>query len=66
LFSDFVEEKNIKDKMRSMRFLLVWDKDSYTGSFLVFFSCIYVLQPQLIYIFQSSSLVHFPLWPQPV
>jgi hypothetical protein len=28
-------------------FLLVWDKDSYTGSFLVLFPCIYVLQLQL-------------------
>jgi hypothetical protein len=27
-----------------MLFLLVWEKDSYTGSFLVLFPCIYVLQ----------------------
>jgi hypothetical protein len=40
-----------------MAFLLVWDKDSYTGRFLVLFSCIYVLQPQLVYPYQSSPLI---------
>jgi hypothetical protein len=36
LFSNCVEEKT-KDKMRNMTFLLVWNKDSYTRSFLVLF-----------------------------
>jgi hypothetical protein len=57
----FYRRKNIKDKKRSMPFLLVWDKDSYTGSLLVLFPCICVLQPQLIHFFQSSSLLPSPL-----
>jgi hypothetical protein len=40
-----------------MRFLLVWDKDHYTGNFLVLFPCTYVLKPQFINLFQSSSLL---------
>jgi hypothetical protein len=46
----FYRRKNIKDKKRNMTFLLVWNKDSYTGSFLVLFQCIYVLQPQLVHL----------------
>jgi hypothetical protein len=38
-----VEEKKIKDKTKNLRFLLVWDKNSYTGIFLVIFPCICVL-----------------------
>jgi hypothetical protein len=30
-------------KRKKMKFLLVWDKDSYTGRFLVIFPCMYVL-----------------------
>jgi hypothetical protein len=44
-----------------MTFLLVYDKAGYTGSFLVFFPCMYVLQPQLVGHFQSSSLFPSPL-----
>jgi hypothetical protein len=58
---DFVEVKNVNDKMRNMAFLLVWYKDNYTGSFLVLFPCMYVLQLQLIHLFQSSSLLPSPL-----
>jgi hypothetical protein len=36
-----------------MAFMLVWDKDSYTGRFLVLFPYIYVLQPQLVHLYQS-------------
>jgi hypothetical protein len=43
----FCRRKNIKDKKRNMVFLLVGDKDNYTGKFLVF-PCIYVLQPQMV------------------
>jgi hypothetical protein len=51
-----------------MVFLLVWNKDSYTGRFLVLFPNIHVLPPQLVHLFQSSSLLPspFPWWPQPV
>jgi hypothetical protein len=48
LFSNFVEEKRETIK-RKTSFLLVWDKASYTGSFLGIFPCIYVLYPQLVY-----------------
>jgi hypothetical protein len=43
-------------KKKTWHFLLVWDKDSYTGSFLVIFPCLYVLYsttglfPVIIYI----------------
>jgi hypothetical protein len=39
----FCRRKNIKDKMRNMKFLLIWDKCNYTGSLLVIFPCIYAL-----------------------
>jgi hypothetical protein len=42
LLSDFAEKK---DKKKNLTFLLVWDKDSYLGSFLVIFPCIYVFYP---------------------
>jgi hypothetical protein len=43
LFSDFVEEKNIKDNKRNMLFLLVSDKDNNTRRFFVLFLyiCVY-------------------------
>jgi hypothetical protein len=51
-----------------MAVLLVWDKDSYTGRSLWLFPCIYVLQPKLIHVYQSSSLLlsHLPIWARPV
>jgi hypothetical protein len=39
--------------------LLVWDKDSYTGSSLVLFPCI--CEPQLVHLLLSSSLFPSPL-----
>jgi hypothetical protein len=56
----FCRRKNIKDNKRNMVFLLVGDKDSYKGRFLVLFPCICVLQPQLVHFNQSSSLL--PTW----
>jgi hypothetical protein len=44
-----------------MAFLLVRDKDSYTGGFLVLFTCIYVLQLKLVHLYQTSSLPLSPL-----
>jgi hypothetical protein len=61
LFSDFVEEKNIKANSKSMEFLLVWDKGSYTGRFLVFLPCTYVLQPTLVHLCQIFALLLIPL-----
>jgi hypothetical protein len=37
--------------------LLAWDKGKYTGRLLVLFPCIYVLQHQLIHLFQSSPVL---------
>jgi hypothetical protein len=51
LFSDFVEEKNIEDKKKNMMFLLVWERDSSTGRFLVLFPSILCITTQI-----SSSL----------
>jgi hypothetical protein len=44
-----------------MVFLLIWDKNSYTGRFLVLFPCIDVLQPQVVHLYQSTSLSLSPL-----
>jgi hypothetical protein len=46
-----------------MVFLLVWDKDSYTGIFFVLFPCTCVLQPTLVHLYQTSSLLpgHLPI-----
>jgi hypothetical protein len=44
-----------------MEFLLVCDKDSYTGIFLVLFPCICVLQLKLFHLYQTSSLLPSPL-----
>jgi hypothetical protein len=59
LFSNFVE--NIKHNKKYMAFLLVWNKDSYVGRFLVLFPCIYVLEPKLVHLNQTSSLLLSPL-----
>jgi hypothetical protein len=61
LFSNFVEEKNIKDDKKTWHFLLVWDKDSYTERFLALLPCICVLQPTLVHLYQTSSLLPGPL-----
>jgi hypothetical protein len=65
----FCRRKNIKDSKRNMAFLLVRDKDSYAGRFLVLFSCIYIYYNPNWFISSSplhSCLVPFPWWPQPV
>jgi hypothetical protein len=41
----FCRRKNIKGKKRNMTFLLVWNKDSYTGRFLVVPMHICVITP---------------------
>jgi hypothetical protein len=41
MFSDYVREKREKIKWKH-DILVVWDKDSYTGSFLVLFPWMYV------------------------
>jgi hypothetical protein len=44
-----------KKKKKNMTFLFVWDKVSYTGSFLVVFPCLHMLYPQLVYLLQLST-----------
>jgi hypothetical protein len=46
-----------------MVFLLVWNKDSYTGRFLVLLPCTCVLQPTLVLLYQTSLLLpdSFPI-----
>jgi hypothetical protein len=43
-----------------MAFLLVWDKDSYIGRFLVLFPCIDVLQSKLVHLYHTASLLPSP------
>jgi hypothetical protein len=45
-----------------MVFLLVWDKDIYTGRFFVLFLCVYILNPSW---FISTSPLHYSLVPFP-
>jgi O-antigen ligase len=46
----FCQRKNIKDIKKNIVFLLVWDKASYTGRFLMLFPCLCVLQPKLTHV----------------
>jgi hypothetical protein len=43
--------------------LLAWDKDSYKERFLELLSCPRVLQPELVHLYQTSSLIpgHLPI-----
>jgi hypothetical protein len=63
LVIQFCFRKNIRDNKKDIAFLLVWDKDSYTDRLLVLLPCTCVLQPKLIYLYQTSSLlpVHLPI-----
>jgi hypothetical protein len=62
LFSNFVEEKTWDNK-KCITFLLVWDKDSYTERFLALLPCTCVLQPELVHLYQTYSLLpsHLPM-----
>jgi hypothetical protein len=42
--------------------LLAWDKDSYTERFLTLLSCTCILQPELVHLYQTSTLLpsHLP------
>jgi hypothetical protein len=42
-------------------FWLVWDKDSYTERFLALLPCTCVLQPTLVHLYLTSSLLSGPL-----
>jgi hypothetical protein len=58
LVLQFCRRQNIKD---NMKILLVWENDSYTGRFLVLLPCTCVLQPKLVHLYQTPSLLPSPL-----
>jgi hypothetical protein len=55
----FVEEK-AWDNKKDITFWLVWDKDNDVERFLVLFPCTCVLQPTLVHLCQTSSLLLSP------
>jgi hypothetical protein len=58
----FCWRENVRDNKKDIRFLLAWDKDSCTERFLELLPCTCVLQPKLVHLCQTSSLLpgHFP------
>jgi hypothetical protein len=61
LVLQFCWRENISDNKKDIAFLLVWDKDSYTERFLELLPCTCVLQPTLVHLHQTSSLLPGPL-----
>jgi hypothetical protein len=57
LFSNLSVNKKYTAFWVCLFFLLVWDKDSYTERFLVLLLCTCVLQPTLVHLYQTSSLL---------
>jgi hypothetical protein len=49
--------EDISDSKKDIALLLVWDKDSYTERFLAVLPCTCVLQPILVHLYQTSSLL---------
>jgi hypothetical protein len=49
--------ENIRDTKQDISFLLVWGKDSYTERFLALLPYFCLLQPTLIHLCQTSSLL---------
>jgi hypothetical protein len=52
--------ENIRDK-KDILFLLVWGKDSYTERFLALLPRTCVLQPTLVHLYRTSSILPTPL-----
>jgi hypothetical protein len=54
--------REIRDNKKGIAFLLVWDKNnSYTERFLALLQCTCVLQPTLVHLYQTSSLLTSPI-----
>jgi hypothetical protein len=53
----FCWRENITDNKKDIAFLLAWDKDSYTERFLALLPCTCVLQPELVHLYQTSTLL---------
>jgi hypothetical protein len=56
----FCWRENIRDNKKDIAFLLVWGKYSYTKRFLAFLPCTCVLQPTLVHLYYTSSLLPSP------
>jgi hypothetical protein len=61
LLTWFHWRENIGGNRKDTVFLLVWDKDSYTERFLSLLPCTCVLQPTLVHLCQTSSLLPGPV-----
>jgi hypothetical protein len=57
----FCWRESIRDNKKDITLLLAWDKDSYTERFLALLPCTCVLQPTLVHLCQTSSLLPGPL-----
>jgi hypothetical protein len=59
----FCWREDISDNEKDKAFLLLWDKDSYAEKFLASFPCTRVLQPTLVHLYLTSSLLpgHLPI-----
>jgi hypothetical protein len=57
----FCWTENIGDNKKDISFFLVWDKHSYKERFLALLQCTNVLQPTLVHLWQTSSLLSSPL-----
>jgi hypothetical protein len=57
----FCWRKSLRDNKKDVAFFLVWDKDRNTERFLLLLQCTCVLQPTLVHLYQTSSLLPSPL-----
>jgi hypothetical protein len=59
----FCWRKDIRNNKKDTAFLLAWDKDRYTRRFLALLPCTCVLQPKMVHLYQTSSLLpsHLPI-----
>jgi hypothetical protein len=55
--------QGISNNKKDIAFLLLWDEDNYTERFLAFLPCTCVLQPKLIHLYLTASLLpgHLPI-----
>jgi hypothetical protein len=60
-------KENIKDNKKDVTFLWVRGRDSYTGKFLALLAYMCVLQPTLVHLYLTSSLLpgHLPIFYSP-
>jgi hypothetical protein len=54
---EFCWREDVTNNKKDTAFLLVSDKDSYTDRFLALLPCTCVLQPKLVHLYQTSSLL---------